>query len=86
MGAITEALLRVVQSGGTLVDSTEAARREAICRECPSVGKVDFFGSQLAGCTLCRCPLATLTRAKRHVLKGIVMKTVRCSDENTPKW
>ena len=80
---MVEELLKLVSMGGTLVTDEEAQRRKAICRVCPSVGKVDFFGKMLEGCTICGCPLATLTKAKSHILKG---GKVECSDEENKKW
>jgi hypothetical protein len=68
---VTESVVYLLNNGSKLVTEVETKRRLSICNECENKGIVNPLPLvKCEGCTLCGCPLATITKIDKNVLLG----------------
>lgn len=68
---VTESVVNLLNNGSKLVTEAETKRRLGICNSCENKGIVNPLPLvKCEGCTLCGCPLATITKIDKNVLLG----------------
>jgi len=71
MGIIVDSLISLIKGGSKLVPAELKEKRLAICKTCDNVGIVEPLPlMKCEGCTLCGCPLETITSIDKNVLLG----------------